>query len=303
MTYLFNKIFDGAVEAVEAAEANTSNTPTFNWNQFWNAVAQWCATIGIKIIVSIIVLIIFWKVINLVCKKISKKLEKGKADPTISRVLMTFTRVALKVILIVSIVGYLGIETSSVAAVITASGVSIGLAMQGTLSNFAGGIIIVIMRPFVLGDYIVSNGESGTVEDIKLFYTTIVTRDNRVVYIPNGALANSVIVNNSIKDTRRVEVVMSVSYNTNLDLAKNLMKKVIDNCNMVLVSEPILVEVQEFGDSGINIVSRCWVKKEDFWNCQFYLLKEYKNIFDEYNIEIPYNQIDVNFKNQIEIKK
>ena len=206
---------------------------------------------------------------------------------------MSTLRLALKILVMLGLVGYVGFETASISAVIASLGVGISLAVQGTLSNFAGGVIIVIMRPFVLGDFITSQDQSGTVEDIKLFYTKIITPDNRVVFIPNGILANNVIVNASIKDERRLDIVVPVSYNANIELIRNLLKKVSKECDLVKITPEPFVEVGEYGTSSINLYVRVWVNRQDYWTAKWYMLKEIKNMLDENHISIPYNQLDV----------
>lgn len=280
-------------ETTAEATEKTSSSP-INWSQVWSAVVEWCLTTGIKVILAIIIMIISFKIINFITKRITKRLEKRQADATLSRVLVNVTRLSLKIVVLLCLIGFLGVQTSSIAAVLASLGVGIGLAVQGTLSNFAGGVILIIMRPFKLGDFITAQGEKGFVEDIKLFYTVIRTTDNRVVYVPNGSLANGVIVNNSVKETRRVDIVMSISYDSNVELAKNLLLKCMNNNDLVLKDEPLFAEVTEYADSSINITTRCWVKNPDYWTVNFALLKEYKNAFDENHIRIPYNQLDVN---------
>ncbi len=288
-----------AVESATSTTTSAAQTITgVDWQAVLQKVTEWCVTTGIKLIISLIVMIICFKIINFVTKRITKRLEKRKADATLSRVLVNVVRIALKIFIIICIIGFLGVETSSIAAVITSAGVGIGLALQGTLSNFAGGIIIVLMRPFKLDDFITAQGEMGTVEDIKLFYTTLRTTDNRVVYIPNGSLANGVIVNNSVKETRRVDIVMSVSYDSNVDLAKNLLLKCMNNNELILKDQPLFAEVTEYASSSIDITTRCWVKNSDYWTVKFDLMKKYKDAFDEAHIEIPFNQLDVNLTNK-----
>ena len=193
-------------------------------------------------------------------------------------------------------VGYIGIETASISAVIASIGVGISLAVQGALSNFAGGLIIIIMRPFKIGDWITTNGESGSVENIKLFYTELITGDNKVVYVPNGSLANNVIVNVSAKDTRRVDMLFSVAYDTDLNLAKQTL------LNMLLADERVLKEpnpfitVSEYGTSSINITVRAWTKTSNYWGVYWNMMNNVKNEFDKVGIEIPFNQLDVNIK-------
>ena len=254
-----------------------------------DAVVNWATNTGIKIVIALLIMFIAFKIINGVTKKLAKRLQKKNADATLSRVLVGAIKVSLKALVLICLVGYVGIETASLSAVVASLGVGVSLAVQGTLSNFAGGVIIIIMRPFKLGDFIVSNGESGTVEDIKLFYTHIVTPDNRVV--------NNVIVNNSAKDTRRVDVVFGISYSSNVELAKNLINKVFAQNELIFKDPAPFVEVSNYGNSSIDLTVRAWVKSGDYWTVNFYLLNEIKKEFDANGIEIPYNTIDVNLKN------
>lgn len=270
---------------------------TIDWGALWNAILNWCKTTGIRLIIAIIILIVSFKLINFICKKISKKLEKKKVDLTIAKVSVSFLKIVLKVLIIVLIVGYVGFETASLSAVILSLGTGISLAVQGTLSNFAGGVIIVIMRPFKIGDFITSNGQSGTVEDIKLFYTHIVTPDNKAIMIPNGSLANNVIVNVSAKEDRRCDLVMPVAYGTDTEFALTVIRGVIAKNEKVFNTPEPFVKVGELADSSINIYVRVWCKNSDYWDVYFNLLNNIKNAFEENHIEIPFNQLDVNLKN------
>ena len=281
------------IKLLEEETAQTVTSEGINWKAVLDIVVKWATTTGLKILISIVILIVSFKIINVVCKKIIKKLEKRKADYTLSRVLTNTVRIALKILIILALIGYVGIETASISAIIASLGVGISLAVQGTLSNFVGGVIIVIMRPFKLGDFITSNGQSGTVEDIKLFYTQIVTPDNKVIYIPNGQCANNVIVNVSVKDQRRVDIIMSVSYDSDIDLVKQVSRKVLDECELVLKSPECLVEVGNYADSSIEIYVRGWCNRADYWKTYYRLMYDLKVAYDEYHIQIPYNQIDV----------
>lgn len=278
------------------AQENVKQTATIDWQLVLDKVVEWCTTTGIRVIIALLIWFISFKIINFFTKRIYKKLMNKKQDATLSKVLCNMARIALKILVVVALVAYVGIETASISAVIAASGVGLSLALQGTLSNFAGGVIIIIMRPFKLGDFITTNGEMGTVEDIKLFYTTIITPDNKVVYIPNYTLANNVIVNVSVKDTRRVEVVMPIGYSADVELAKKLVKEVALRNELVLRDPAPFAEVAEYADSSINIKCRVWCKNADYWNVNWYLLSEIKKEFDLNNIEIPFNQIDVHLK-------
>ena len=303
---IFNDINRLLADTTTTTTATTTTTQAssfiggngFNWQYFWQNLGDWCIRVGIRIIIAIIVMFISFKIINFIFKRISRRLEKRKADPTLSRVLVNVTRIGLKLLIVSGLVAYVGIQTASITAVIASAGVGVSLAVQGTLSNFAGGMIIIIMRPFKIGDFITSNGQSGTVEDIKLFYTHLCTPDNRMIYIPNGTLANNVIVNNSVKDTRRLDIVFDVAYETNVELAKNLIRKVAQDYDLVLKDPSPFCEVSEYANSSIKLTTRVWVKKEDYWTANWYLLNEIKNIFDENHITIPFNQLDVTIKQE-----
>ncbi len=284
---------DVTTTAIEEA----SKAP-FSWSEVWTEVVKWATTTGIKILIALFILIISFKVINVVCKKITKRLNKKNADATLSKVLVSFLRIMLKILVAVCLIGYLGFELTAISAVIASVGVGLSLALQGTLSNFAAGVIIVVMRPFKLGDFITSNVQSGTVEDIRLYYTTIVTTDNKVVYIPNNTLANNVIVNVSVKDLRRCDLVVSVSYDTNLEFAKNIIKQVCNSTELALKepAEPFC-EISTYASSSIDFTVRCWCNRSDYWKLYFYLMKEIKLALDDNGIEIPFNQLDVHVKN------
>ena len=258
-----------------------------------NTVLDWLATTGIKVVIGLIVMLVAFKVIDSLSKKLFQLMTKREIDATITRVSTGAAKVAAKILVAVLFVGYIGVETASISACIATLGVGVSLAVQGTLSNFAGGVIIILMRPFKIGDYITSGGDSGTVEDIKLFYTHVVTPDNRMIYIPNGSLANNVIVNASVKDTRRLDITFSVSYDADVELARKLIADVCAaNENIFKEPAPFIV-VASYAASSIDIVCRTWCNKGDYWNNNFYLLSEVKKEFDKNGIQIPYNQLDV----------
>lgn len=271
---------------------------TISWSDVWQKIVDWATTTGLKILIALAIMIVGFKLINFLTKRLYKHLQKKQVDETIARVTYGTLRIVLKILVLICLIGYVGIETASLSAVVASLGVGISLAVQGTLSNFAGGVIIVIMRPFKLGDFITSNGQTGTVEEIKLFYTNIVTPDNRLIMIPNGQLANNVIVNASAKEDRRCDVVMSVAYDTDIELAKKLIKEVCQANALIFQNPEPFVEVAEYGDSSINLTIRTWCKNKDYWTVNFYLLSEIKKAFDNNNIEIPFNQMDVTIKNK-----
>lgn len=267
-----------------------------DWSAVWNAILNWCTSTGIKLVIAIVLLILSFKIVNVLTKKIYKKLQNKHADETLARVGTQVTRIVLKTLILVCLIGYVGIETASISAVVASIGVGISLAVQGTLSNFAGGVIIIVMRPFKIGDFITTNGESGTVEDIKLFYTTIVTPDNKSISIPNGSLANNVIVNASAKDTRRVDLTFSVAYGTDADKVKKIIREVCESYELVFTDPAPFIEMSALASSSLDFVVRVWCNRVDYWTVNFHLIDAIKKAFDENGIEIPFNQLDVNLK-------
>lgn len=273
-------------------------TKTIDWNALWNTILNWCTTTGIRLVIGLILLFIIFKITNILTKKLYKRLQKRQADETLSRVGTQVIRIVIKIVCLICFVGYIGIETASITALIASAGVSLGLALQGSLSNFAGGIIIIVMRPFRIGDKITTNGESGTVEDIHMFYTVLVTPDNKVIHVPNGSLANNVIVNTSIKETRRVDVVMSIAYDADLNNATDIINDVCKQNPLIFTDPEPYVGIKEYSSSSVDLNIRVWCNNQDYWTINNYLLVEIKKAFDEQEIEIPFNQLEVAIKNK-----
>ena len=258
----------------------------------WSNVFESIIVTVLKIVIGLLLVWFLFKVVNLICKKVENKLNKNaKIDPTIASFLVPTIRKASKIFILVIFVGFIGIETSSIAAAITSIGLAIGLAMQGTLSNFAGGIMILLLRPFKVGDYINTCSKSGTVESIQLFYTTLVTIDNVVIKIPNGELLNNTIENMSTKKLRRLDMVFSISYNNDLLLVKDIIKTNIIKSHMVLENKGIFINVYGSNETSVEIISRAWVKNEDYWDLYYFLLEEVRKGFVENNIEMPTSSV------------
>lgn len=275
-------------EAEESVE-NITNTTT-NW---WTVFLNWMAEKGYKIPVAILIIIISFAIINAICKSFGKRLDKKNKDKTLGRTLAYITRIVLKVLVIVCMVGYLGIDTSGIAALITSLGVAIGLAVQGALSNLAGGIMLLITRPFNVDDYIEACGVSGTVTDIHIVYTLLKTPDNKEVSIPNGSLANANITNYSRNPTRRVDFEFSISYDSDFKIAQELILEQFANHGLVLAQPEPMVRIKSHGESAIILTARCWVKNSDYWTVYFDIVESVKEVFDQNNVTIPYPQLDV----------
>lgn len=292
---MLNATITAFAEDAETA-AETAATAGFDWNGLWNTVLNWMLNTGVKLVIAVVLMIVTFKLVNVFTKRLYKRLQKKQVDETIARVSTQVLRIGLKILILVCLVGYVGIETASISAVIASIGVGISLAVQGTLSNFAGGVIIIVMRPFKIGDYILSDEYEGTVEDIKLFYTHLVTPDNKAVMIPNGTLANNAIVNYSAKDTRRLDVKVPIAYDADLDRAKSVIGELCEQNELVMKEPAPYIVVSEMSDSAIVVMTRVWCNRADYWTLYFGLLDAVKRALDENGIEIPYNKLDVTLK-------
>jgi len=265
-------------------------TSSAYWENKFDEMLKWITTNGIKMLLALIVLFILFKVVNVISRRIKKNMVKRKCDPTFTVIIVNIFRKGIKILLFISYLAFVGIDTASIGAVIASCGVGIGLALQGSLSNLAGGIIIVIVRPFKLGDYIEAQGEGGTVEDIRIFFTYIVTPDNRTVMIPNGILANGVIRNNSMKDRRRVDFNFTVAYNSDLKLVKETLLNLVSSDDRVLKEPAPFAQISKYGESSITFTVRAWVKSADYWPLYFSIMELVKVEFDRVGI-VANNQL------------
>ena len=269
-----------------------------DFEAFWGDFISSAIEAGIKIAISFVVIFLSFRLITLISRRFEKKLINGKnkLDKTLTTTILYLVRTLLKTVVIICIVGYLGVDTSGLAALVASLGVGVGLAVNGALSNFAGGALLLITRPFKIDDYIEVMGHSGVVEDIHIIQTRLRTPDNKVIYIPNGALSSDTIVNYSEKKTRRVDLDFSVDYSTDIDKAKAQVLSVIEKHELVLSDPEPFVRVTEHGESGITVTARAWTKNADYWTVRFDLLEGIKSTFDKNGITIPYNQLDVHLK-------
>lgn len=284
-------------ETTEAVVSTSEKmTSTTYWENKFEEAIEWITTNGIKMLLALIILFILFKIVNVISKKIKKSMVQRKCDPTFTVIIVNLFRKGIKILLFISYLAYVGLDTASIGAVIASCGVGIGLALQGSLSNLAGGIIIAIVRPFKLGDYIEAQGEGGTVEDIRIFYTYIATPDNRTIMIPNGVLANGVIRNNSMKDRRRVDFNFTVSYKSDLKLVKETLLNLVSRDDRVLKDPEPFAQISKYGESSITFTVRAWVKSTDYWPLYFSIMEQVKEEFDKVGIVIPFNQLDVNIK-------
>ena len=247
---------------------------------------------GIDIIIAVIIFVIGKFIIKFILK-----FAKSSADEGVAKFIHSVLKVTLYIILAITICGQVGIETTSFAAIVASGGLAIGLAFEGSLSNFAGGVMILIMKPFTVGDYIESNGVEGTVYKIDIFYTSLKTVDNKSVKLPNGTLSNSILTNYSMNEKRRVDVEVGIGYDDNIELARKELEKVMNSYSNIMRDESNVVVVKNLADSAIIMEVRVWVPTEYYWDCKFYLNEQIRVAFDKAGISIPFNQLDVNVHN------
>ena len=260
---------------------------------------EWVITRGVNVFFGVIFLSIGWKVINKTLKRIRRILESKNADPTITRFLDNVMNVTLKTVLIIIILQYIGVNLTGLTTIVASAGVALSLALKGSLANLAGGVIILVARPFNVGDFIETTEHSGVVEKISIFYTYLVTFDNKQILIPNGILTDSSIVNYSSKEIRRVDLTFSVSYEEDVIRVKNVLINILKNNELVLEEPEFFVVISMHGDSAINFIVKAWCKTEDYWTVYYDLLETVKIKFDEEGISIPYPQMDLHVKKNI----
>lgn len=271
------------------------------WNEIWTKIKNFLTSDLIwtsiaKVAIALVLLFISFKIINIVTRRMEKHALKKNADKTIMTTLTYVLRITLKIVVLICLVGFVGINTSGLTALITSLGVCVGLAVNGALSNFAGGVMIIFTRPFKVDDYIEAQGYSGTVEEIRITNTKIFTPDNKVVYIPNGVLSSGTIVNYSEKDIRRVDMVFSIGYDDDYDKATKILEEILSSHPLVLKDPAIAITMGDHGASAITINARGWAKNGDYWNVRNDVVLAVKKAFDENGISIPYNQLDVHIK-------
>lgn len=250
---------------------------------------------GIRVLLALVFFLIGVQIIKLVRKIVRRSLKRGNADVGVMQFLDSFIKAVMYVLLLFMIASGFGLDAASVVALLGSAGVAIGLAVQGSLSNFAGGVLILLLKPFRVDDYIKvdNDGHEGTVKEIQLFYTKLATPDNHVVIIPNGSLANSSILNMSMLEERRMDIVVGISYDADIRRAREVILKVLEEDEAVLKDKDYRVFVQELADSSVNLNVRCFAANEEYWECKWRITEQIKYALDDAGISIPYPQMDV----------
>lgn len=263
----------------------------FNVN--WDQISEFVYAYAPNVIGAILVLIVGLWVISLLSKAFGRMMKKKDMDPSLQGFLKSMISIILKVLLFVSVMGMVGIEATSFIAIIGAAGLAVGLALQGTLQNFAGGVIILMFKPYKTGDFIDGAGHMGTVKEIKIFTTILITPDNKIIIIPNAQLSNSSLTNFSAMETRRVDFTFGIAYGDDFDKAKNVLLDLINADERIKKDPEPFIALSELADSSVNIVVRVWAKGADYWGIFFDMNEKVYKSFSKEGLNIPFPQMDV----------
>jgi len=260
-------------------------------------VQEWIALYGLKAIAALVILVFGRLVAKALRATIKRVLQKGKVDDTLMLFTSSVSYVAIMAFVIIAALGQLGIQTTSFVAILGAAGLAVGLALQGSLANFAAGVLMIIFKPFKVGDYIEGGGVSGSVEEIGIFTTELKSPDNRKIIVPNAKMTSDNIVNYSAKDTRRVDIVAGVSYGDDIDKVKRVLEGILASDERVLKDPAPTIGILELADSSINFAVRPWVRTSDYWDVFFATQESIKKRFDAEGISIPFPQQDIHVHN------
>lgn len=251
-----------------------------------------------KLLIALLIVFVGLEVIKFIVKRVDKRMEKTGVDETLRKFVVSLLGMGLKVLLVISAAGTLGIQMASFVAIIGAAGLAVGFALQGSLSNFAGGVLLILFKPFVVGDYIEGAGHAGVVKEIHILNTILTTVDNKKVIIPNANLSNGSVTNYSAFDTRRVDLNFGVEYDSDINKVKEILMDAA-KANDLVIEDPAPVSyLLNHADSALEFVLRAWTKTENYWDVYFQLTEEVKRQLDANGIEIPYPHLDVKLKNQ-----
>ncbi len=287
-------------DAVQSSEEVAQNVNQFV--QWFQDQLPTLIAFGIRVILAIVFFFIGRAVIHGIQKLVRHSMQRANADTGVIQFVDSFLKFGLYALLLFTIATKFGVESSSVAALIASGGVAIGLALQGSLSNFAGGVLILLLKPFVVGDYIIvtNDGTEGTVKVIQIFYTKLTTVDNKTIVIPNGTLSNSSLTNVTARPERQLDLKVGISYKADLKHAKELIEGLLKNNPAIIQDEDIKVFVDSLAESAVILGLRAWVKTEEYWATRWELLENIKLTFDAEQIEIPYNQLTVHMGRELE---
>ena len=289
---------EGAALSVEEAAANVEQSVGIV-KQTMDDIVKWLINKSGSVIAAFIFIFIGIKITGLIVKLVKRGFDRSKIDSSVAGFLLSVIRIIGYILVFITAATIVGFEVTSFVAILGTASMAIGLALQGALSNLAGGVLILLLKPFKVGDYIVENNghNEGTVESIDIFYTRLLTHDNRLVVIPNGTLTNSSLINVTSEAKRKVEVTIPVAYNTDLKKMKEVVHGILSEDDRILDSEPKDIFISSFDDSGMTIAIRVWAATSDYWSTLWDLRENIKAAFDDNGIEIPYNRLEVDMRN------
>jgi small conductance mechanosensitive channel len=256
-------------------------------------ISEMGATYGLKLLTALITLWIGWKFVNFLGRALSKWFDKADFDESLQTFIHSLVSMALKAILVITCAGIAGFPTTSFVAVLGAAGLAVGLALSGTLQNFAGGVLILVLKPFKVGDFIETQGHAGKVRSIQIFNTVINTGDNKRIILPNGPVATGALINYSAENKRRVDFTFGIGYDDDIDKARSVLTSIIEADSRIDKDPEPLIAVQALADSSVNLVVRVWADTSDYWGIFFDMHENVKKAFDAEGISIPYPQSDV----------
>lgn len=276
-------------QQIDSVSQNFEKVMGFNMDEIY----QWLVKIGSNLILAVLIFVIGFWLAKTLSRGVRKVLTKSNTDPGLVSFLTSLTSIVLKILVVVTGITQLGIEMTSFVAILGAAGLAIGMAFSGTLSNFAGGVMILAFKPFRVGDFIQTQNESGTVQEILIFNTYLHTVDNKVVILPNGPVANGNIINYTKADKRRVDLVIGISYGDDYQLARRLLMQMIDEDTRILRDPEPFVGLGQLADSSVNITIRVWTKTEDYWKVFFELNEKVYSEFPKNGLHFPFPQMDI----------
>lgn len=279
--------------AAEQAADIVKNVQNVNLEQVTQQVITFCVDAGKSILLAAVIFIAGRFIISVINRLVAQMMERRKIDATIQSFLRSFINILLTILLLISVVSALGVNTTSFAALLASAGVAVGMALSGNLQNLAGGLIILLFKPYKVGDYVDAQGVSGTVKEIQIFHTVLTTSDNKIIYVPNGSLSSGSVTNYSLSQLRRVDWTVGVEYGTEIEKVRQTVLDLIKKDSRILTDPTPFIALSALADSSVNITIRVWVKNEDYWGVFFDMNQNIYEVFNREGISFPFPQVTV----------
>ncbi|MGP1446988.1 MAG: mechanosensitive ion channel family protein [Candidatus Limimorpha sp.] len=295
LTQTNNIVKDSTLSNLEEAVQVFKEAPATDWIPM--LLKNYLVPLGIRVIAAVLVFIVCRWAIELIRNAVERRMERRQTDVSLRSFLSSLIRVVLNFIMIIFVIGILGINTSSLVALLASAGLAVGMALSGTLQNFAGGVMIVLFKPFKVGDFIEAQGTSGTVKDIQIFNTILLTVDNKTVIVPNGPLSTNIMTNYSTAESRRVDWTFTISYGDDFDKARRVLLQLCEDEERILKQPAVAIGLNRMTDNAVEISTKAWVKSADYWNVYFCMNEKVYKTFRQEGLNIPFPQMDVHIKN------